>query len=325
MGYLRVAYRGTLRPYRDSDAEVPIQWYFVPPTNPVFTLPNVFGSRLWERPRSKCQPTPPDAGPGETLGPITFWKGVVAGAPDGSHFCGTPEQWLRGASVDDPRPAIDPATGQPVCCPRPRIPSRLAAGGTVDSGLSLLSRFYSPWTNGGTMDGGDSEVCACTLYSGVGLFYDFPSPPGLFQVEDTLAIPFQASLWDTDAYHTFLDQTKITVPSTAVYRCTVNMQLLGGSIAYPSRWFIRWRRGVVGDVAFTTMIHFSVNATADPGVRWLSWTVDMSLSAGEQIELWVEKLDAPSGAKLGVSYPSSYIGSGQAAVTVNRLYVLPEE
>lgn len=101
----------------------------MPITNGYMTAPTCFGFDMWGK-----------EGRIEEFPGIEFrytWNGggETTGL-DGSHRCGTDEEWLRGCLFSDGPPSIDPATGQPVCCGPPRL---MVTGGEAHGGEVLIT------------------------------------------------------------------------------------------------------------------------------------------------------------------------------------------
>lgn len=89
-------------------------WYFVPDGTPMLPYLNAFDTKIWD------VKDEPQARIGE-LYHRRFWRGgVPPGVVGNSGVCGSPEQWLNGASVDDPLPNYYAGTDVPTCCGPPK-------------------------------------------------------------------------------------------------------------------------------------------------------------------------------------------------------------
>jgi len=101
-----------MRFFRDDLAvEVPVRWYYVPAGRPVIPFGHPFGNRDWEF---------IDGDPGLLLGEVYGSRRYYGGQDPvnllGQGFCGSREQWERGASTLDPVRPINPTTGRQCCC-----------------------------------------------------------------------------------------------------------------------------------------------------------------------------------------------------------------
>jgi hypothetical protein len=143
--FSRVCYHFRTRDIQNGPLKTAV-YYFVPRDRPVIPFATVFGIRNWEQ-----QEIP--AGIGEEPGRGPYYRGTDTLGLTGDHFCGTEQQWLRGASPLDPLPDINPATGQPVCCgPGPLA----AAGGAAAGGNSQTNGTFTFF--GGAAAGGNSKT-----------------------------------------------------------------------------------------------------------------------------------------------------------------------
>lgn len=125
---IRQAYTSRVRFFHDSNVEREIEWYFVPDNTPVLGLNSSFGSRIDDRLNDEVE-----ADIGERYTPVT-WRGGQAPIPAASGGrCGSPEQWLNGASVTDSLPLVWPDTNIPTCCNKP-LP--VFVGGFAEGGQS---------------------------------------------------------------------------------------------------------------------------------------------------------------------------------------------
>lgn len=141
MDVIRNAYTTQIRPYRDSDEEVTIRWYFTDDDRPLMPFPTAFGRSEWRRNEA-------DPGIGEVLQAPTWNRGDDLLRLPGTTFCGTREQWNFGALSSDPLPTIDPASGLPTCCGQQR-----RALAECSTGRAITTEAQQPSGNG--------VVCGC--------------------------------------------------------------------------------------------------------------------------------------------------------------------
>lgn len=104
-----------VRPFRDSDLEIPIQWYVCPPGALDFPYPHIFGlpdydETPWETPRPGVQWDEPRVG-------LKPWTPPTV---DGQRFCGPREWFEQGVPRDDTRPPTGrDLWGVSLCCAVP--------------------------------------------------------------------------------------------------------------------------------------------------------------------------------------------------------------
>lgn len=134
-----------MRFYRDDlSIEIPVEWYEVPMTRPTIPYGHPFISRDWQEPNDLELL-------GEVTGTRSYYNGNHANDLLGLGFCGSREQWERGASVLDPVRPINPSTGRQCCCGRGAL--------QAEPGILL---------------GMEAEVVAAPVVTGCSLFN--PSP-----------------------------------------------------------------------------------------------------------------------------------------------------
>lgn len=152
----------------------------MPEDRPWIDIEHIFWPRLWDRPRNPCVECQEDTGPGMCLcadakAPKNFFDGLT-----GETFCGTPEQWLNGASIRDPVPHT--INGIPVCCgPTTRARCVRNTGG-VGGGVCAARIVYLTECSGGGVGGGRCEGSLVAVCEGGGT-------GGGYCVGDTEPIP----------------------------------------------------------------------------------------------------------------------------------------
>ena len=142
---LRSCYKTDCKPFRDSDAVVTLQWYFVPEDTPSLPFGTAFNSNAWmDTPET-------DQDIGEVGGAVRTW---VPGAPpfpvagDG-HFCGTEQDFQEGGSIANINPPQN-IFGGLVCCPTPTPPFVFNGcpdfpGGAWDRFTLIVAGATGPW------------------------------------------------------------------------------------------------------------------------------------------------------------------------------------
>lgn len=158
--FLRRPYSVRCRPYRNSDREVTLKWYFANPDAVVLPFPTVFNSLLWAGNPWEL------SGPGEVYN--AFRNSTTqrpAPGVSGQHQCGSAEDFAEGTVYD---PALPPivynATGLPVCCNPPVI----GQGGGAGGGIGTVG-YTPPITGfGGGAGGGIGDVTYTPPIVGMG-------------------------------------------------------------------------------------------------------------------------------------------------------------
>ena len=144
----RTCYTSDMHFFRDAPARtIKVRWYFVPLQRPTLGLQTLFVQRNWDRHTGF-------AGLGELPRTWPYYNGVDVVHLDGTGLCGSAEQWLEGCRTTDPVPAIDPVTGQPVCCGRRAATS---PGGKIKGGRTMVC-YFAERSSGGKIKGGSSKV-----------------------------------------------------------------------------------------------------------------------------------------------------------------------
>jgi hypothetical protein len=111
---LRSCYRTKMRLFADSDQEVNIRWFWVPPHAEVYPGYHPYGSGNWASSKEGW------TGPGEVSGvPRTWYNGKTPRGFHGKKICGDPDKLAAGYSVNDKRICTD-VTGLSSCCTEPR-------------------------------------------------------------------------------------------------------------------------------------------------------------------------------------------------------------
>ncbi len=129
--------------FTDTDTPTVIQWYFT--DGPCIDTPTVFCSTNYYADGERPEPL------GEVIGAKRTWvNGQKVGSADGSHQCGTEDQWLHGSPLPPSPPIPVLADGTPTCCLRQR-PERIMFG------TGGQSQGYDPsslQSHGGQRSGG---------------------------------------------------------------------------------------------------------------------------------------------------------------------------
>lgn len=112
---MRSCYTAQMRFYRDSDDEIPVDWYFVPDDREYIRIEHSFMSRLYERTEEKVPPL------GERYKPVPWRGGTVPHIVGTSGFCGSKDQWQNGSLIAEPLPDVWPGTTLSKCCGKPKI------------------------------------------------------------------------------------------------------------------------------------------------------------------------------------------------------------
>lgn len=132
MDTIRSAYRTKIRPFRDSDEEVEIRWFFAAPEAKDFPGEHRFTSGNWELDKPSWN------GPGEVKGASRPWSnGERPPQLNGQHFCGKLEDFQRGA-LSTAAPLKNAQRGVSLCCDR-KIVGRgqlRAGGGAIRPGMA---------------------------------------------------------------------------------------------------------------------------------------------------------------------------------------------
>jgi len=116
VGVLRSCYETRVAFFRDDPTIwTDIVYYFVPWENGVLPYPTIFCPIVWNW--DKSYPLP-----GEDLSLHVYYNGQDQWGLDGSHFCGTRQQWSDGPLSTDPAPAVPPGSFVPTCCGSALIP-----------------------------------------------------------------------------------------------------------------------------------------------------------------------------------------------------------
>ena len=148
----RRTYRTFARLFKDSDLQIPIRWYRVPPEWGTLGVPSPINSLDWNAvPWTKT-------GVGEVYGaPRTFvYGGPPAGGPF-AHRCGTDEEFREGQAFDPfGRRTVYAANGLPVCC-QPDAPIVIDGGIEIGGSADITVIPPSPVT-GGIEIGGSADV-----------------------------------------------------------------------------------------------------------------------------------------------------------------------
>lgn len=95
----------------DLGLKTRVTWYYVDDDAPVIPYGHPFGSRDWEFADGRGE-----ALLGEVAGTRLFYGGQKPVELDGQNFCGSREQWERGASLLDATLPLNPTTQQQCCC-----------------------------------------------------------------------------------------------------------------------------------------------------------------------------------------------------------------
>lgn len=144
---MRNGARGVIHPFRDRpDIGLPVRWYRVPFNNGPLQHPTIFDFDQWSG-RDHLA----DQFPGFEQS-YTYDLGVQTNELKGLGECGTDQQWLEGPLSTDGAPAIDPRTGQAVCC-GPAV--TLIAGGQAEGGV-VVEPMPFMGVAGGQAEGGQA-------------------------------------------------------------------------------------------------------------------------------------------------------------------------
>lgn len=189
--YGRRAYRVGMRLFADDPtAEVMVEWYFVSADGGRQGVPyeHPFASRDWDL--ATEYPT----WLGEVFHPRQWVRGKPPVSLDGIGLCGSLQQWMEGARLDDLTRTVNPFTGQPCCCGRGGLvlAGGAGAGGHVGAavaavlggGTGIGGRLGLPVIRqlaGGVGGGGGArKVVTAQLAGGVGGGGELaePVPPG---------------------------------------------------------------------------------------------------------------------------------------------------
>lgn len=125
---IRHEYWGTIRPYTDSDVEVPVYWYRAKPGAAQMPFPVVFADAIYS-PRDFV----PEVGMTYSWDPANLGN---FGGYLGVRPCGTAEQWRHGVSIDDP---ADCDCEREAVVPVQEIPE-----GTVDGDNRVFTLTFQP-------------------------------------------------------------------------------------------------------------------------------------------------------------------------------------
>ena len=119
-----------MRFFRDSPALTRIRWYFVPNDRPIVPYPTLFSSYAWDDGPTAWDMTAVRGTihQGEQMDNVRpFQQGEAPLTdPDGSHVCGTREQWAGAMDISDQLINGETPMGWPRCC-----------GTAGDDGLAL--------------------------------------------------------------------------------------------------------------------------------------------------------------------------------------------
>ena len=132
----RRTYTTEVRPFRDSDEAVQIIWYRALPGAPTLGFPTRINSLDW------CSDPWQDRPVGEVAdAERAFVPFPTPHNATGEHFCGTPEDFLRGCVLDTSiPPVIYRLNGLPLCCPDwPE--GELAGAGSINAELVWTPTF----------------------------------------------------------------------------------------------------------------------------------------------------------------------------------------
>jgi hypothetical protein len=114
---LRSCYSTAVKPFRDSDDQYTIQWYFVDEGTPPLPFGSAFTSNVWmDTPET-------DQSIGEVAGAPRVWADGSPPFPvaGNGHFCGTEEDFQLGGLVENRNPDLN-VFGGLACCPPPPSP-----------------------------------------------------------------------------------------------------------------------------------------------------------------------------------------------------------
>lgn len=140
---LRSCYTADVKFFADSDVTTQVMWYFTPQSREWLGLEHSFGTSVWDE---DWMPEPPI---GEVRGSEVYSKGYPPYPVPGAGLCGSSEQWLNGASINDSVPAYQPGTLIPVCCSVPQ--KDVATGGLAIGGTAAGFRVGVPCNCLGSM------------------------------------------------------------------------------------------------------------------------------------------------------------------------------
>jgi hypothetical protein len=105
-------FRETIRPFRDSDEEVIIDWYPCLDTAPNLGVPTCLYNRYWDRDEVTADGQPIYDG---RVPPRKFYP--VKPAANGAHRCGSDEDFAEGGEYrPDLPPVVYRPDGLPLCC-----------------------------------------------------------------------------------------------------------------------------------------------------------------------------------------------------------------
>lgn len=93
--WLRSCYSTTIRPYKDSNLEVPIEWYFTDPHAPFLPFAHAFVSRNWEDVKDWVLDI------GETPAANRPWKNGKTPSWVHNDFFGDRDTWFNGMALAD--------------------------------------------------------------------------------------------------------------------------------------------------------------------------------------------------------------------------------
>lgn len=154
MDLLRSCYAANMCFFKDSDAVLPVVWYFVPNDRETLPFATVFASRLYERGEE------PEEHLGERYSPVPWRGGQPPGPVPKCGNCGSADAWVNGVLSTDPFPQTYPGTNVPLCCcpPDPQFFGQAAHGGIIATpfrgeaagGGILLEPFHGEAAGGGS-------------------------------------------------------------------------------------------------------------------------------------------------------------------------------
>jgi hypothetical protein len=140
--------------FKDSDAVLPVVWYFVPNDRETLPFATVFASRIYERDEE------PQEHLGERYAPVPWRGGQAPGPVPKCGKCGSADAWANGVLITDPFPQTYPGTNVPLCCcpPDPQFFGQAAHGGIIATpfrgeaagGGILFEPFHGEAAGGGS-------------------------------------------------------------------------------------------------------------------------------------------------------------------------------